>query len=116
MRNLLLTDVSSMIAKLGIVAMLGLSPRRNAVPENGARSTVKTRGLGWAGLSSCKSLISFTNIHAERSHSGGEEIGRCVFFTQDLAEIVQFGLWAGQFFIACRNSSDKVIVRRRGEP
>jgi hypothetical protein len=39
-----------------------------------------------------------------------------VFFTQHLAEIVQSGLWAGQFFVACRNLSDKVIVRRRGEP
>jgi len=39
-----------------------------------------------------------------------------VFFTQHIAEIVQSDLWAGQFFIACRNSSDKVFVRRRGEP
>src|SRR5207253_9733226 len=68
------------------------------------------------GVSSCKSLISFTNIHAERRHSGGEDIGRCVFFTQHLSEIVQFVLWAGRFFVACRNPSDKVIVRRRGSP
>ena len=39
-----------------------------------------------------------------------------MFFTQHLAEIVQFGLWAGQFFIACGNLFDKVIVRQRGEP
>jgi hypothetical protein len=39
-----------------------------------------------------------------------------VFFTQHLAEIVRFGLWAGQFLIACGNLFDKVSVRRRGEP
>jgi hypothetical protein len=37
-----------------------------------------------------------------------------VFFTQHLAEIVRFGLWAGRFLIACGNLFDKVGVRRRG--
>jgi hypothetical protein len=40
----------------------------------------------------------------------------CVFFAQHLAEIVQMGLWAGQFFVARRNASVNVTVRRRGEP
>jgi hypothetical protein len=39
-----------------------------------------------------------------------------VFFTQHIPEIVRISLWARQFFVACRNSSVKVSLRRRGEP
>jgi hypothetical protein len=39
-----------------------------------------------------------------------------VFFTQHIPEIVRIELWAGQFFVACRNPIVKVSVRRRGEP
>lgn len=39
-----------------------------------------------------------------------------MFFTQHPPEIVGRRLWAGQFFIARRNSSVNVTVRRRGEP
>jgi len=40
----------------------------------------------------------------------------CVLFTQHIPEIVRMALWAGQFFVACRNPLVKVSVRRRGEP
>ena len=39
-----------------------------------------------------------------------------MFFTQHIPEIVRRALWDGQFFIACRNPSDNVSVRRGGEP
>ena len=39
-----------------------------------------------------------------------------MFFTQHIPEIVQRGLWGRHFFIAYRNLSDNVSVRRRGEP
>jgi hypothetical protein len=51
-----------------------------------------------------------------RRHSNGEASVTCVFFAQHLAEIVQFDLWAGQFFVARRNPSVNVTVRRKGEP
>jgi hypothetical protein len=49
-------------------------------------------------------------------HSSEEALASCVFFTQHIPEIVRIRLWAGQFFVACRNSLVKVSVRRRGEP
>ena len=39
-----------------------------------------------------------------------------VFFTQHTSKIVRMELWAGHFFIACRNPLVKVSVRQRGEP
>ena len=39
-----------------------------------------------------------------------------MLFTQHIPEIARGALWDGQFFVACRNPSDKVIVRRGGEP
>ena len=39
-----------------------------------------------------------------------------MFFTQHIPEIVRRALWDGQFFIACRNPSDNVSVRRGGKP
>ena len=50
------------------------------------------------------------------THSSEEAAGRFVFFTQHIPEIVRMELWAGQFFVACRNPLVKVSVRRRGEP
>src|SRR5215471_17276008 len=50
------------------------------------------------------------------AYSSGEAPSGCVFFTQHISEIVRIELWAGQFFVACRNPLVKVIIRRRGEP
>jgi len=40
----------------------------------------------------------------------------CVLFTQHIPDIVLMELWGEPFFVACRNTSVKVSVRRRGEP
>ena len=61
-------------------------------------------------------LIDNDNWRLWRRASSGEAPAGCVFFTQHIPEIVRIQLWAGQFFVACRNSLVKVSVRRRGEP
>ena len=90
---------------------------RTPSPENASRDAVKT-SLGACGQACGELRYRINNIIIAKPDARFYEKDRadCVFFAQHLAEIVQMGLWAGQFFVARRNASVNVTVRQRGKP
>jgi hypothetical protein len=100
------------------------SSRADEIPQDWVVA-IGIRSLGRAAKGSTRTgaprriynpLIWKDKSHQYCAQSSDEGPARSVLFAQHLSEIVRLGMWAGRFFVAARNPSVNVTVRRRGEP